>query len=58
MYCDDVDFSWRVRLLGYKVIYRSDAPVFHAEASFGGWTMVPHVIWGVLLCGSCFAHGV
>lgn len=31
MYCDDVDFSWRVRLNGYKVIYCANAPVFHAK---------------------------
>ncbi len=31
LYCDDVDFSWRVRLAGKKVIYRPDCPVFHAK---------------------------
>ena len=29
LYCDDVDFSWRMRLLGYKVVHRSSAVVFH-----------------------------
>lgn len=29
MYCDDVDVSWRIRLNGYKVIYRPSAVVFH-----------------------------
>jgi GT2 family glycosyltransferase len=29
LYCDDVDFSWRVRLAGYKVIHQSSAMVFH-----------------------------
>ena len=29
LYCDDVDFSWRVRLAGYKVVHRSSAVVFH-----------------------------
>lgn len=29
LYCDDVDFSWRVRLLGLKVIYVPAAMVFH-----------------------------
>jgi GT2 family glycosyltransferase len=29
MYCDDVDFSWRARLEGYRVIYEPAASVFH-----------------------------
>jgi GT2 family glycosyltransferase len=29
LYCDDVDFSWRVRLTGYKVIFQPGAIVFH-----------------------------
>jgi GT2 family glycosyltransferase len=29
LYCDDVDFSWRVRLAGYKVIFQPTALVFH-----------------------------
>lgn len=31
MYCDDVDFSWRVRLAGYQVIYQPLAVVYHAK---------------------------
>jgi GT2 family glycosyltransferase len=31
MYCDDVDFSWRVRLLGYQLYYQPLAPVYHAK---------------------------
>ena len=31
MYCDDLDFSWRVRMLGKKVYYCPDAVVFHAK---------------------------
>lgn len=31
MYCEDVDFSWRLRLAGYKIIYQPLAPVFHAK---------------------------
>ena len=31
LYCDDVDFSWRLRLNGYKVIYRPRAFVYHAK---------------------------
>ena len=29
MYCDDVDFSWRTRLAGYRVVYQPTARVFH-----------------------------
>jgi GT2 family glycosyltransferase len=29
LYCDDLDFSWRVRLSGYKVIFQPAATVFH-----------------------------
>ena len=31
MYCEDVDLSWRIRLLGKKLIYRPEAGVFHAR---------------------------
>ena len=31
MYCDDVDLSWRIRLLGKKVIYQPRAVVFHSK---------------------------
>jgi len=31
MYCEDVDYSWRVRALGKKVIYQPQAPVFHPK---------------------------
>ena len=29
MYCDDVDYSWRVRLAGYDVVYSPAARAFH-----------------------------
>ena len=29
LYCDDVDFSWRVRQAGYSVIYAPNSVVFH-----------------------------
>lgn len=29
LYCDDLDYSWRVRLAGRKIIYQSTAAVFH-----------------------------
>ncbi len=39
LYCDDVDFSYRVRLAGKKVIYRPDCVVFHAKtlSATGNW---------------------
>ena len=29
LYCDDVDFSWRMRLNNFRVVFRPDAVVFH-----------------------------
>jgi hypothetical protein len=29
MYCEDVDFSWRTRLAGWRVVHRPSATVFH-----------------------------
>ncbi len=29
LYCDDVDFSWRARLAGYRIVHRPSARVFH-----------------------------
>jgi GT2 family glycosyltransferase len=29
LYCDDVDYSWRLRLKGYRVLYEPAARVFH-----------------------------
>lgn len=39
LYCDDVDISWRIRLLGKKIIYQPLAPVYHAKrlSCSGGW---------------------
>jgi GT2 family glycosyltransferase len=39
LYCDDVDFSWRVRLAGYKVLHTCGAFVFHDKrvSDVGGW---------------------
>lgn len=39
LYCDDVDFSWMVRLHGYEVIYCPNAVVFHDKklSSTGHW---------------------
>lgn len=39
LYCDDVDYSWRVREAGYKVIFAANAVVFHDKrvAHDGAW---------------------
>lgn len=39
LYCDDVDFSWRVRLAGLKVVYQPSATVFHDKrlSNDAGW---------------------
>lgn len=29
LYCDDVDYSWQLRLAGYRVVYEPAARVFH-----------------------------
>jgi GT2 family glycosyltransferase len=29
LYCDDVDYSWRLRLAGYRAIFHPQARVFH-----------------------------
>lgn len=41
LYCDDVDFSWRVRLSGRTVIYQATAPVFHDKRLGKGGSWVP-----------------
>jgi GT2 family glycosyltransferase len=43
LYCDDVDFSWRLRLAGYTVVHRRSAPVFHDKRlnKDGGWMPTP-----------------
>lgn len=39
LYCDDLDFSWRIRLEGYKIIYQAKAVCFHAKrpSKTGKW---------------------
>ena len=39
LYCDDVDYSWRVREAGYKIIFAPNAVVFHDKriAKDGAW---------------------
>lgn len=39
LYCDDLDFSWRIRLAGYKIIYVPSAIVYHSKklSNSAGW---------------------
>lgn len=39
MYCDDLDFSWRIRLMGKKILYIPDCVVFHSKtlSEKGAW---------------------
>lgn len=32
LYCDDVDFSWRIRLQDYRIIYQPAAAVYHDKS--------------------------
>ncbi len=40
LYCDDLDFSWRLRLAGYKIQYVPSAIAYHAKTLSidGTWT--------------------
>lgn len=35
LYCDDVDYAWRARLAGWRVVYRPTARVFHDKRLAG-----------------------
>ncbi|WP_027229756.1 glycosyltransferase family 2 protein [Phyllobacterium sp. UNC302MFCol5.2] len=43
LYCDDVDFSWRVKELGLRVIFQPSAIVFHDKrlTQSGTWKTTP-----------------
>jgi GT2 family glycosyltransferase len=40
LYCDDVDFSWRTRLAGFRVVHQPTARVFHDKRLTTGGRMV------------------
>ena len=40
LYCDDVDFSWRARLAGFRVVYCPTASIFHDKRLDGGAQVV------------------
>ncbi|MBN9632765.1 MAG: glycosyltransferase family 2 protein [Actinobacteria bacterium] len=39
MYCDDVDYSWRLKLAGYRVVFQPAARLFHDKrlTTTGDW---------------------
>jgi len=41
LYCDDVDYSWRVRIAGHRVVYSPAARVFHDKRLDGAGTYEP-----------------
>jgi GT2 family glycosyltransferase len=47
LYCDDVDYSWRLRLAGYRVVYEPAATVFHDKRLLvdGNWPASPAEIY-------------
>jgi hypothetical protein len=40
LYCDDVDFSWRARLAGYRIIHQPSARVFHDKRLISDGTLL------------------
>ncbi|MDA8357209.1 MAG: glycosyltransferase [Actinomycetota bacterium] len=41
LYCDDVDFSWRARLAGFRVVYHPPAVVYHDKRLDRDGQMIP-----------------
>jgi cellulose synthase/poly-beta-1,6-N-acetylglucosamine synthase-like glycosyltransferase len=41
LYCDDVDFSWRLRLAGFRIVHAPDAAVFHDKRMDAHGVIVP-----------------
>lgn len=58
MYCEDVDFSWRVKIAGKKLIYRPQAPVFHPKrlTKNGDWIPTKTEIYQSALAGLMMAY--
>lgn len=44
MYCEDVDLSWRLRLLGYAIVYAPDAVVYHRLSATGGGPLASYFV--------------
>ncbi len=50
MYCEDVDLSWRLRLLGWSVVYVPDAVVYHRVSATGGGTLASYCVARNTIC--------
>ncbi|MGA7673294.1 MAG: glycosyltransferase family 2 protein [Nitrolancea sp.] len=44
MYCEDVDLSWRLRLLGYSIVYAPEAVVYHQLSATGGGPLASYCV--------------
>lgn len=44
MYCEDVDLGWRLRLLGYAVIFVPSAVVYHRLSATGGGPLASYYV--------------
>ena len=44
MYCEDVDLSWRLRLLGYSIVYAPRAVVYHHLSATGGGSLASYYV--------------
>jgi len=44
MYCEDVDLSWRLRLLGYSIVYAPQAIVYHELSATGGGPLASYYV--------------
>lgn len=44
MYCEDVDLSWRLRLLGGTIVYAPQAVVYHRLSATGGGKLASYYV--------------
>lgn len=44
LYCDDVDYSWRTRLAGYRVVHEPRAVAFHDKRPSANGSIVPTAV--------------
>lgn len=58
MYCEDVDFSWRIKELGKRIIYQPSAPIYHSKSlnNDGSWSPTSTEIHHSLLSSLLLAN--
>ncbi len=44
MYCEDVDLSWRLHLMGHSIIYVPEAVVYHQLSATGGGSLASYYV--------------